>query len=142
MNSVNIMGRLTRDPEVRYSQGENSMAIARYTLAVNRMGKKDEADFINIVAFGKAGEFAEKYFKQGQQIGVTGRLQSGSYNNKDGQKIFTTDVIADNQFFASSKSDVTTGNSKGNKNSEDKVKGEMNTPSSIDEEELPFSWWL
>lgn len=105
MNKVILMGRLTRDPEVRYSQGTPPMAIARYAIAVNRRFKRDgepEADFINIVAFGKAGEFAEKYFKKGQQVVVVGRLQTGSYE-KEGVKHYTTDVIAEEQEFAESK---------------------------------------
>ena len=100
MNRVILMGRLTRDPEVRYSQGERSMAIARYTLAVERRGRKKQegnseqtADFINCVAFDRAGEFAEKYFRQGQRVLVAGRIQTGSYTNKDGQKVYTTDVV-------------------------------------------------
>lgn len=107
MNKVILMGRLTRDPEVRYSQGDASMAIARYTLAVDRRGAKKEgeptADFINIVAFGKAGEFAEKYLHKGTKVVVTGRIQTGSYTNKEGQKVYTTDVIAEDQEFAESK---------------------------------------
>ena len=97
MNKVILMGRLTRDPEVRYSQGERSMAIARYTLAVDRRGRRSQdgdqgqtADFINIVAFDRAGEFAEKYFRQGMRVLVSGRIQTGSYVNKDGQKVYTT----------------------------------------------------
>lgn len=103
------MGRLTRDPEVRYSQGERSMAIARYTLAVDRRGRRGQdgdgqtADFINIVAFDRAGEFAEKYFRQGMRVLVSGRIQTGSYTNKDGQRVYTTDVIVDDQEFADSK---------------------------------------
>ena len=103
------MGRLTRDPEVRYSQGERSMAIARYTLAVDRRGRRNQdngeqsADFINCVAFDRAGEFAEKYFRQGMRVLVSGRLQTGSYVNKDGQKVYTTEVILDDQEFADSK---------------------------------------
>ncbi|MBC7960756.1 MAG: single-stranded DNA-binding protein [Vallitaleaceae bacterium] len=106
MNKVILMGRLTRDPEVRYSsQGAESMAIAKYSLAVNKRVKREgepDADFFNIVAFGKQGEFAEKYFKKGQQVAITGRLQTGSYE-KDGVKHYTTDVIVDDQFFADSK---------------------------------------
>lgn len=108
MNKVILMGRLTRDPEVRYSQGNESTAIARYSLAVNRrFGGKEgnqEADFINIVAFGKAGEFAEKYFKKGMQVAIVGRIQTGSYTDKDGVKRYTTDVIVEEQQFAESKS--------------------------------------
>ena len=110
MNKVILMGRLTRDPEVRYSQGERSMAIARYTLAVDRRGRRSQdgdqgqtADFINIVAFDRAGEFAEKYFRQGMRVLVSGRIQTGSYVNKDGQKVYTTDVIVEDQEFADSK---------------------------------------
>ena len=109
MNKAILLGRLTRDPEVRYSQGQNGeqMAIARYNLAVDRRGKKVEgqptADFISCVAFGKNGEFAEKYLKQGTKIAITGHIQTGSYTNKDGQKVYTTDVIVDEQEFAESK---------------------------------------
>ena len=110
MNRVILMGRLTRDPEVRYSQGERSMAIARYTLAVDRRGRRSQdgnseqtADFINCVAFDRAGEFAEKYFRQGMRVLVSGRIQTGSYVNKDGQKVYTTEVILDDQEFADSK---------------------------------------
>lgn len=106
MNKVILMGRLVRDPEVRYSQGENPTAIARYTLAVDRRFNRTEdnnADFINIVAFGKAGDFAEKYLNKGTKVVVTGRIQTGSYTNKDGQKVYTTDVIAEDQEFAESK---------------------------------------
>lgn len=102
MNKVILMGRLTRDPEIRYSQDENNMAIARYTLACDRKFKKDEADFISCVAFGKSAEFAEKYLKKGTKIAVTGRIQTGSYE-KDGQKIYTTDVVIEEQEFAESK---------------------------------------
>jgi len=101
MNKVILMGRLTRDPEVRYSQGERSMAIARYTLAVDRRGRRNQdnneqtADFINCVAFDRAGEFAEKYFRQGMRVLISGRIQTGSYTNRDGQKVYTTEVIID-----------------------------------------------
>ena len=111
MNRVILMGRLTRDPEVRYSQGERSMAIARYTLAVDRRGRRNQdssaeqqtADFINCVAFDRAAEFAEKYFRQGMRVLVSGRIQPGSYVNKEGQKVYTTEVILDDQEFADSK---------------------------------------
>ena len=108
MNRVILMGRLTRDPEVRYSQGERSMAIARYTLAVDRRGQdssaeQQTADFINCVAFDRAAEFAEKYFRQGMRVLVSGRIQTGSYVNKEGQKVYTTEVILDDQEFADSK---------------------------------------
>ena len=108
MNKVILMGRLTRDPEVRYSQGDNSMAIARYTLAVDRRFRRNNdgeqtADFIGCVAFGRSAEFAEKYFRQGLKVIVTGRIQTGSYTNKEGQKIYTTDVVVEDQEFAESK---------------------------------------
>lgn len=106
MNKVELLGRLTRDPDVRYSQTQSrdTMCIARYTLAVNRKGKDAGADFISCIAFGKQGEFAEKYLKQGMKIALTGKIQTGSYTNKDGQKIYTTDVVAEEQEFAESKS--------------------------------------
>ena len=102
MNKVILMGRLTRDPEVRYSQGENSTAIARYTLAVDRRFRRNNdgeqtADFIGCVAFGRSAEFAEKYFRQGLKVIVTGRIQTGSYTNKEGQKVYTTDVVVEDQ---------------------------------------------
>ena len=106
MNKVILMGRLTRDPEVRYSAGDNSMAIARYTLAVDRRFKRDgeaTADFIGCVAFGRSAEFAEKYLKQGTKIAITGRIQTGSYTNKDGNKVYTTEVVVEEQEFAESK---------------------------------------
>ncbi len=107
MNKVILMGRLTRDPEVRYSAGESSTAFARYTLAVDRRfrreGSDQTADFIGCVAFGKSAEFAEKYLRQGTKICVTGRIQTGSYTNRDGQKVYTTDVVVEDQEFAESK---------------------------------------
>lgn len=107
MNKVTLMGRLTRDPDVRYTEADPPMAIARYTLAVDRrFGKKDgeqSADFINCVAFGRSGEFAEKYLRQGIKIAVSGRIQTGSYTNKDGNKVYTTDVVVEDQEFAESK---------------------------------------
>ena len=106
MNKVVLMGRLTRDPDVRYSQGETPLAIARYTLAVDRRFKRNgeqDADFINCVAFGRTAEFAEKYLKQGTKMVVSGRIQTGSYTNKDGQRVYTTDVVVEDQEFAESK---------------------------------------
>ena len=106
MNKTILMGRLTRDPEVRYSAGENSLAIARYTLAVDRRFKRDgeaTADFISCVVFGKQAEFAEKYFRQGIRIVVSGRIQTGSYTNRDGVKVYTTEVVVEEQEFAESK---------------------------------------
>ena len=106
MNKVILMGRLTRDPEVRYSAGENATAVARYTLAVDRRFRRDNdasADFIGCVAFGRSAEFAEKYFRQGLKVVVTGRIQTGSYTNRDGVKVYTTDVVVADQEFAESK---------------------------------------
>ncbi len=143
MNKVILMGRLTRDPEVRYSQGSQPTAIARYTLAVDRRFKREgesTADFINCVAFGKSGEFVEKYFRQGMRVTVSGRIQTGSYTNRDGQKVYTTDVIIEEQEFAESKNDgVERGNSvvtppPAPVGSD----GFMNIPDGIDEE-LPFN---
>ena len=115
MNKVILCGRLTRDPEVRYSQGAEPMAIARYTLAVDRRrGRSNDpneqsADFISIVAFGKAGEFAEKYLKKGTKMLITGRIQTGSYTNKDGVKVYTTEVVVEDQEFAESKNNASNG---------------------------------
>ena len=107
MNKVILMGRLTRDPEVRYSGGDNQTAVARYSLAVDRRFKRDgdeqTADFINCVVFGRGAEFAEKYLRKGTKIAVTGRIQTGSYTNKDGVKVYTTDVVVEEQEFAESK---------------------------------------
>ena len=107
MNKVILMGRLTRDPEVRYSQGEQPLAIARYSIAVDRRGRNSAdgatADFINCVAFGKQGEFAEKYLHKGTKIAIIGRIQTGSYTNKDGVKVYTTDVVVEEHEFAESK---------------------------------------
>lgn len=144
MNKVILMGRLTRDPEVRYSQGENGTAVARYTLAVDRRFKRDgdaSADFIGCVSFGKSAEFAEKYFRQGMRVVITGRIQTGSYTNKDGQKVYTTDVVVEEQEFAESKS---AGNDHSDFRSASPTPaaaagdGFMNIPDGIDEE-LPFN---
>ena len=112
MNKVILMGRLTRDPEVRYSQGENNLAIARYTLAVDRRFQRNSdqtADFISCVAFGKAAEFAEKWFRQGIKVAISGRIQTGSYTNKDGVKVYTTEVVVEEQEFAESKNASSAG---------------------------------
>ena len=143
MNKVILMGRLTRDPEVRYSQGENAAAIARYTLAVDRKykGNGDQnADFINCVAFGKSGEFAEKYLSKGTKIAVVGRIQTGSYTNKDGVKIYTTGVVVEEHEFAESKkaSDNGSGESAAAPAPAEAGDGFMNIPDGIDEE-LPFN---
>lgn len=145
MNRVILIGRLTKDPEVRYTQGNEPMAIARYTLAVDRRfkrGEQDGTDFIPCVVFGKGGEFAEKYLKKGTKIAVSGRIQTGSYTNKDGNKVYTTDVIVDEQEFAESK-----GQQGGQQNTQrggqqkkdDPYDGFMSIPEGIDEEELPFA---
>lgn len=144
MNKVILCGRLTRDPEVRYSQGENQTAIARYTLAVDRrfkrQGDEQTADFINCVVFGRGAEFAENYLHQGTKIIAEGRIQTGSYTNKDGNKVYTTDVVVENQEFAESK--AASANNNGGaaptkpqaSASED---GFLNIPEAL-EEELPF----
>lgn len=142
MNKVILMGRLTRDPEVRYSQGDNPMAIARYTLAVDRRFKKEgeqNADFINCVTFGKSAEFVEKYFRKGMRVTISGRIQTGSYTNKDGQKVYTTDVVVEEQEFAESKSEQQNGNTQSaSANTPSNTDGFMNIPDGIDEE-LPFN---
>ena len=142
MNRAILMGRLTRDPEVRYSSGERSMAIARYTLAVDRGFKRGDsseqnADFIPCVAFDKAGEFAERYFRQGMRVLISGRIQTGSYTNKEGQKVYTTEVIIDTQEFADSKVENTGGRSKKQEANVD-ADGFMNIPDGVDDEGLPW----
>lgn len=146
MNKVILMGRLTRDPDVRYSQTANgSMAVARYTLAVDRRFKKDgetNADFISCVAFGKVGEFAEKYLHQGTKIVVEGRIQTGSYTNKDGNKVYTTDIYVENCEFAESKSaaeqnGVNTAPARPKPSSVD-ADGFMSIPDNVDDDGLPF----
>ena len=148
MNKVILMGRLTRDPEVRYSQGEQATAIARYTLAVDRRFKRDgdqTADFIGCVAFGKLGEFAEKYLRKGTKVVVTGRIQTGSYTNKDGVKVYTTEVIVEEQEFAESRAEAEANRASFQRQSApspapsaDAGDGFMNIPDGIDEE-LPFN---
>ncbi len=147
MNKVILMGRLTRDPEVRYSQGENATAVARYTLAVdrrfNRNNDDQTADFINCVAFGRSGEFAEKYLHKGTKIAVTGRIQTGSYTNKDGVRVYTTEVIVEDQEFAESKNSAGNNNDGGFAPANRPAPaaagdGFMNIPDGIDEE-LPFN---
>ena len=143
MNKVILMGRLTRDPDVRYTQGENPMAVARYSLAVDRRFARNNqegqqtADFIRCVAFAKNGEFAEKYLHIGTKIVVEGRIQTGSYTNKDGVKVYTTEVVVESQEFAESKN--TQGES-GNAPHESQAAddGFMNIPDGLDEE-LPFN---
>lgn len=137
MNKANLLGRLTRDPEIRYSQGNDQMAIARYTLAVDRRFKRDgeqTADFISCVAFGKAAEFTEKYLKKGTKIAVTGRIQTGSYTNRDGQKVYTTDVVIEEQEFAESKA---AASGEGEQQASCDPQGFMSIPDGI-EDDLPF----
>ena len=148
MNKVILMGRLTRDPEVRYSQGERPVAVARYTLAVNRTFKRagePDADFINCVTFGRSAEFAEKYFRQGIRIVVSGRIQTGSYTNRDGVKVYTTDIVVEDQEFAESKAASEQSAAAYNSRSAAAPApsapvgdGFMNIPDGLDEE-LPFS---
>jgi len=148
MNKVILMGRLTRDPEIRYANNENNTCIANYTLAVDRrfkrQGDEQTADFIRCVAMGRGGEFAEKYLHQGTKIVVEGRIQTGSYTNKDGQKIFTTDVLVESQEFAESKAaSAQNGNQNASAPTRPNVAqndsdGFMNIPDAI-EEELPFA---
>ena len=173
MNKVVLMGRLTRDPEVRYTQGENSMCIARYTLAVDRRFSRNNndgqsADFIGCVAFGKAGEHVEKYYRKGLKVAVTGRIQTGSYTNRDGVKVYTTEVIIEEQEFAESRNagqqgggsyggnsygggsgsyggssygggnNSYGGGQSGSTQSSGSIDGFMNIPDGIDEE-LPFT---
>ena len=144
MNKVQLVGRLTRDPEIRYSQGENATATARFSVAVNRRFKNSEgnydADFINCVAFGKSAEFVEKYFKKGMAIGLTGRIQTGSYTNKDGQKVYTTDVVVEETEFVESKGASSADNSNTSRPVPSSANNNdfMSIPDGIDEE-LPFA---
>lgn len=148
MNKVVLMGRLTRDPEVRYSAGENATAVGNYTLAVDRRFKRDgepSADFIRCVCFGRNAEFAEKYLRQGTKIVISGRIQTGSYTNRDGHKIYTTDIVIEEQEFAESKaaSQNSSGyqpqtNTSQNEYGPVGADGFMNIPDGIDEE-LPFN---
>ena len=151
MNKVILMGRLTRDPKVRYSQGDSTMAVARFTLAVDRRGRRDAngdgtqtADFISCVAFRTNAEFIEKYFRQGMRVLISGRIQTGSYTNRDGQKVYTTDVVVDEQEFADSKG-AAAGNDGGfqpaPRPQPDNAIGDgfMNIPDGVDDEGLPFN---
>ena len=154
MNKVILVGRLTRNPETRYTQGENPTAIARYTLAVDRRFRREgqpDADFIRCVAFGRAGEFADKYFTQGMRVAVSGRIQTGSYTNRDGVKVYTTEVIVEDQEFAQSKNEASAAPAPQapaqteeapaapeNTAGEAPEEGFMNLPEGVDEE-LPFN---
>lgn len=141
MNKTVLMGRLTADPQVRYSQGDNATAVARYTLAVNRKFKKDgepTADFIPCVVFGRSAEFTEKYFRKGMQVAVSGRIQTGSYTNKDGNKVYTTDVVVEEQEFAESTAANQQNQQSAGSGSIPASDGFMNIPDGMDEE-LPFN---
>ena len=137
MNKVIIIGRFTRDPEIKYTTGENATATARFSLAVNRRFKNKEgnydADFINCVAFGKTAEFIEKYFTKGMAIGITGRIQTGSYTNKEGQKVYTTDVVVEETEFVESKNKGTSDNVPNNN-----ANSNSNFEEIISEGEMPF----
>ena len=140
MNKVILVGRLTRDPEIRYSSGEIQTAVARYMLAVERRFKRNNeptADFIQCVVFGKSAEFAEKYFRQGMRISVSGRIQTGSYTNKDGVRVYTTEVIVEEQEFAESKSESASAHAHGSQEGASSDDGFMNIPDNVNEE-LPF----
>lgn len=148
MNKVILMGHLTRDPEVRYSQGDNATAIARFTLAVDRRIKRDNeasVDYINCVSFGRSAEFAEKYFHKGTKIVIVGRIQTGSYTNKDGQKVYTTDIVIEEQDFAESKAASQQNNSGNAQNASNNQQAQQPKPQtspdgfmSADDEGLPF----
>lgn len=147
MNKVVLMGRLTRDPDIRYTQGDKPMAIAKYTLAVDRRFKKDgepTADFIPCTCFGKNAEFAEKYLRQGTKIAVSGRIQTGSYTNNEGNRVYTTEVVVEEQEFAESKNASQANNNNSSNNSGQPMPqntesyGFMNIPDGLDEE-LPFN---
>ena len=150
MNKVILMGRLTRDPEVRYSQGENATAVARYTLAVdrryNRNNDEQSADFINCVAFGRNGEFAEKYLRKGTKIAATGRIQTGSYTNKDGMKVYTTEVIVEEQEFAESRAESEANRGMYQQSAPSPAPsapagdGFMNIPDGVEDVGLPFNF--
>lgn len=153
MNYVVLMGRLTQDPELRYSQGEEPIAVASYVLAVDRRGRKEEqgrqtADFLRCIVFGRGAEFADKCFQKGQRVLISGRIQTGSYTNREGQKVYTTDIVVDNQEFADSKGaggetqgNYQTGNSQGSgkKHSDASDEGFMNIPDGVEDEGLPFN---
>ena len=139
MNKVIIIGRVVRDAEIRYSQGASSTCIARYTLAVDRKFKQEgqpTADFINCIAFGKLGEFADKYLHKGVKIAVTGRIQTGSYKNKDGNTVYTTDVVVEEQEFCESKS---SNQSQGNDRPQTSSDDFISIPDGLDDTGLPFN---
>lgn len=141
MNNVQLVGRLTRDPEVRYS--DNGSTVARFSVAVDRRFRKEgqqDADFISCVAFGKTAEFIEKWFRKGERIGLTGHIQTGSYTNQDNQKIYTTDVVADNVEFVESKGSSEGGQSASRPEPSSAIgDGFMNIPDDVEDEGLPFN---
>ena len=145
MNKVILIGRVVRDADIRYSQGANTTCVARYTLAVDRKFKQEgqpTADFINCIAFGKLGEFAEKYLRQGIKIAVTGRIQTGSYTNKDGNKVYTTDVVVEECEFAESKNANGSSPSQPASNMSAPAMasdGFMSLPLGVEDEGLPFN---
>jgi single-strand DNA-binding protein len=148
MNKVILMGRLTRDPEVRYSAGESATAIARFSIAVDRRFRRGqdgaEADFFNCTAFGKQGEFVEKYLKKGTKILLSGRIQNDNYTNRDGQKVQAVQIIAEEIEFAESKNASSGGRSESSepqgRQSNPVSDGFMNLPDNMDDEELPFNF--
>ncbi len=142
MNKVILIGRLTRDPDVRMiEQGDKQLCITRYTLAVDRRFKREgdeqTADFIRCVSFGKTAEFAEKYFKQGTKIAVEGRIQTGSYQNQEGQTVYTTEVVVEQTEFAGSKSDNSAGQQNKPQENDD---GFIDIPDNVDDSGLPFNF--
>ena len=144
MNKVILMGRLTRDPEVRYGGNDNQMAIARFDLAVDRkftrQGDKETADFFNCTAFGKQGEFVERYLKKGTKILLTGRIQNNNYTNKDGQKVYGVQIMAEEIEFAESKSSsLHPDNDRDQAPLPKSGDGFMNIPDGVDDEDLPFN---
>nr|WP_314636573.1 single-stranded DNA-binding protein [uncultured Oribacterium sp.] len=141
MNQVVLIGRLVKDPEIRYTQGEQPIAVANYTLAVDRRYKKDgepSADFIRCVAFGRNAEFAEKFMTKGRKFAVAGSIQTGSYQNKDGQTVYTTDVIINGQEFCDSKP-ASAGSSGNYAGAATDSEGFMSIPDGVEDEGLPFN---
>lgn len=142
MNKTILMGRLTRDPEVRYSTGEKATATARFSIAINRRFKNAEggydADFINCVAFGKTGEFVEKYFQKGSMIALTGRIQTGNYTNKEGVKVYTTDIVAEEVEFTGGKNENGSSSTR-TEPSNASNDGFMNIPDGVEDDGLPFN---
>lgn len=142
MNRVEILGRIVKDPDVRYSQGDKPMAVARFTVACDRKFKKQgeqTADFINCIAFSKTAEVIEKYFHKGMRIALDGRIQTGSYTNKDGKKVYTTDIVAESVEFCESKSESQQNNAQNSPAPMPDADGFMNIPDNIDDSELPFA---